>query len=124
MVYRDGFRVNPYGTGDDDWLDLDRIALASTGYKLNRRQIVGKVDISSNANPLLQDQTNREGIRDSEERSVLVTLLRHAILGEMKPFLEQCDQDADEGPALTTDEIEERVAKQRKCASRRSSSRS
>jgi predicted P-loop ATPase len=28
MVYRDGFRVNPYGDPDDDWLDLDRKALA------------------------------------------------------------------------------------------------
>lgn len=114
MVYRDGFRVNPYGTGDDDWLDLDRVALSSTGYKLNRRQIVGKVDISSEANPLLQDQTNREGIRDSEERRILVALLQHAILDELKPFLEKCDDEAEEGAPLTTDEIEERVTKQRK----------
>ena len=37
MVFRDGFRVNPYGSPDDDWLDLDRKALASAGYKVNRK---------------------------------------------------------------------------------------
>lgn len=36
MVFRDGFRVNPYGGPDDDWLGLDKKALASGGYKLNR----------------------------------------------------------------------------------------
>ena len=30
-VYRDGFRVNPYGSPNDDWLDIDRQALASSG---------------------------------------------------------------------------------------------
>jgi signal transduction histidine kinase len=114
MIYRDGFRVNPYGTGDDDWLNLDRVALASPGYKVNRRQIVGKVSISSKSNPALVDQTNREGIRDSQERGVLVHLLRHSILNEFKPFLERCDQDAKEGVALTVAEIEERVTKERK----------
>src|SRR5207253_9585898 len=65
------FRVNPYGDPEDDWLDLDRRALASAGYKVNRRQIIGKVEISSILNPGLVDQTNREGIRDSEEKQAL-----------------------------------------------------
>ena len=47
MVYRDGFRVYPYGGPDDDWLDLDRKAFATSGFKVNRAQIVGKVDIST-----------------------------------------------------------------------------
>lgn len=55
MVFRDGFRVYPYGNKDDDWLDLDRKALASSGYKVNRKQIIGKVDISRSGNPLLND---------------------------------------------------------------------
>jgi hypothetical protein len=58
LVYRDGFRVYPYGAASDDWLDLDRKALAASAYKLNRAQIIGYLRLSSTQNPRLQDQTN------------------------------------------------------------------
>ena len=44
-LYRDGFRVYPYGSENDDWLELDKTALASKGYALNRIQLVGQVEI-------------------------------------------------------------------------------
>ena len=53
--------VLPYGEDDDDWLALDRRALGSTGYLLNKAQFVGRVIISPIGNPLLNVQTNREG---------------------------------------------------------------
>ena len=34
LLFRDGFRVLPYGEDDDDWLALDRRALGSEGYLL------------------------------------------------------------------------------------------
>lgn len=92
MVFRDGFRVYPYGDRSDDWLDLDRKALAAGAYKLNRAQMVGYLRISSIANPLLQDQTNREGFRDSYDKEALRRLLRYVILGFCRPFLEEIDR--------------------------------
>lgn len=113
MVYRDGFRVNPYGSGDDDWLTLDPIAFRSQGYKVNRRQIVGKIDISSAANPSLVDQTNREGLRDCPEKHLLVKLLQNLLLDTFKPFLEQCDEAA-ASPPLTARDIDKRVGREEK----------
>lgn len=92
LVYRDGFRVYPYGERSDDWLDLDRKALAAGAYKLNRAQMVGYLRISSIANPLLLDQTNREGFRDSYDKEALRRLLRYVILGFCRPFLEEIDR--------------------------------
>ena len=92
MVFRDGFRVYPYGDRSNDWLDLDRKALAAGAYKLNRAQMVGYLRISSIANPLLQDQTNREGFRDSYDKEALRRLLRYVILGFCRPFLEEIDR--------------------------------
>lgn len=92
LVYRDGFRVYPYGDRSDDWLDLDRKALAAGSYKLNRAQMVGYLRISSIANPLLLDQTNREGFRDSYDKEALRRLLRYVILGFCRPFLEEIDR--------------------------------
>lgn len=110
MVYRDGFRVNPYGGPNDDWLGLDPIALASPGYKLNRKQIVGKVDINTYDNPNLSDQTNREGLRENKEKETLVALLQYLIWKETKPFLEDVKENAEANNAvLSIDDIEKRV---------------
>jgi len=112
MIYRDGFRVYPYGGPDDDWLDLDRKALAAGGYKVNRAQIVGKVDISALTNPRLTDQTNREGLRDCPETAVIKSLLRHVLLQQFKPFLDLVDEAEKVKERLTFADIEERVEAQ------------
>ena len=87
LLYRDGFRVNPYGAPDDDWLGIDVKALASSGYKVNRKQLIGAVNISARDNPKLIDQTNREGLRANEEKVLLVTLLSKVITDEFRNFL-------------------------------------
>jgi signal transduction histidine kinase len=106
MVYRDGFRVNPYGGPDDDWLGLDKRALASGGYKMNRNQLIGKLSITSLANPALLDQTNREGIRDSEEKQALERLLRVAIIEKFKGFLNEVERETKSLEPLSADELE------------------
>lgn len=110
MLFRDGFRVNPYGSLDDDWLNIDQKALSVSGYKLNRRQIIGKVDITSVDNPTLVDQTNREGLRDNIERQALVNLLKHIIWGELKPFLDISDKSMSKNLVpLNLNDIESRI---------------
>lgn len=79
LLYRDGFRVFPYGEDEDDWLALDRKALARTGYTLNKAQFVGKVEISRVANPALVDQTNREGLRETPEQQVFLGVMQYVI---------------------------------------------
>ena len=93
LLYRDGFRVYPYGSDQDDWLSLDRTALASSGYKVNRAQIVGRVAITSQNNPRLRDQTNREGLRDNLEKSILINLARYVLIEEFKTFIQTVDKD-------------------------------
>lgn len=78
-LYRDGFRVYPYGTEDDDWLELDRTALRAKGYALNRIQFIGQVEIGRFGNPHLIDQTNREGLRHTPEEAVLKEAIQLAV---------------------------------------------
>ncbi|WP_137009033.1 ATP-binding protein [Aquitalea aquatilis] len=108
LIYRDGYRVYPYGGRSDDWLDLDKKALASSAYKLNRAQIVGYLRLSSIANPALLDQTNREGFRDSPDREALKRVLRWVIAGSVRQFLEQVDREIE--PPLT--EVKQKVDQQ------------
>lgn len=109
MVFRDGFRVNPYGGPDDDWLRLDPRALGVSGYKVNRKQIIGKVDISSVTNPTLLDQTNREGLRNSPEKETLIALLQYVMWAEFKVFLDKVDNDRLTNDPLDLGELETRL---------------
>ena len=62
-IYRDGFRVKPYGDRGTDWLGLDkhRVKLVN---RFGSGATIGVVKITSDKNPALIDQTNREGIID------------------------------------------------------------
>lgn len=113
MLFRDGFRVHPYGGPDDDWLDLDRKALASGGYKMNRRQIVGKVDIKNADNPRLIDQTNREGLRDCPEKTALTALLKHILEVQMRAFMNEIEKERRRALDLNIEELTARAAEER-----------
>jgi len=93
MLYRDGYQVLPYGEENTDWLELDRDALGSRGYKLNKAQFVGRVRISRIENRHLIDQTNREGLRDCDEKKAFLALLQVAIKDTLKPLLESYEKE-------------------------------
>ncbi len=61
-VYRDGFRVLPYGEPHSDWLRLDLRRVQNPTMRLSNNMIIGSVFLSSQNNPQLRDQSNREGI--------------------------------------------------------------
>ena len=62
-IYRDNFRVKPYGEIGNDWLELDKSKVRDThGYRVGNNQTVGVIKISDETNPFLIDATNREGI--------------------------------------------------------------
>lgn len=92
MLFRDGYRVFPYGDDTDDWLGLDRRALASGGYKLNKSQFIGRVSITRTGNPELVDQTSREGLKDCDEKTVFVEILRFVIQDRMRKFLDDVEK--------------------------------
>ena len=61
-IYRDGFRVLPFGERGDDWLNLDHRRFQNPTYRLSNNQIMGYVLICRDQNPGLIDQTNRQGL--------------------------------------------------------------
>jgi len=65
-IYRDNFRVLPYGEKKNDWLRLDMRRVNNPTMRLSNNQVVGYVSISLDKNPELKDQSNREGIVESQ----------------------------------------------------------
>lgn len=92
LLFRDGFRVFPYGDEDDDWLVLDRKALGRSGYALNKTQFIGRVEISRAANPELLDQTNREGLRETSEQRVFIRIMQFVINTRLWEFLKDIEK--------------------------------
>jgi signal transduction histidine kinase len=78
-IYRDGFRVLPYGEPQDDWLRLDLRRVQNPTLRLSNNQIYGVVHISADQNPKLKDQSNREGLDENQAmddlRDVMVEVL-------------------------------------------------
>ena len=86
-IFRDDFRVRPYGENGNDWLDLGRRQAKSPGgagqklggYKIRPNQISGVVSISRLANKAFEDKSSREGIQENDEFQVFKNLLLQVI---------------------------------------------
>ncbi len=61
-IFRDGFRILPYGDKGDDWLGLDLRRVNNPSEFFSNNQLMGVVDIDQTNNPNLKDKTNREGL--------------------------------------------------------------
>lgn len=91
MLYRNGFRVLPYGEPDDDWLELDKRAFGQAGFLLNRQQLLGRVTVHS-AHTALSEQTNREGLIQSEASDALIAIMMWLMHIEFRNVLNQADK--------------------------------
>ena len=65
-IYRDDIRVLPYGNQNNDWVRLDLRRVNNPTLRLSNNQIVGYISIGLDTNPLLKDQSNREGIVEGQ----------------------------------------------------------
>ncbi|MCP4352985.1 MAG: GHKL domain-containing protein [Desulfobacterales bacterium] len=83
-IFRDGFRVRPYGENGQDWLGLGERQVQSPGsklggYRVGPNQISGIIKISRIANAIFQDKSGREGIQENEAfelfRNVLIEII-------------------------------------------------
>ena len=106
-LYRDGYRVNPYGGPSDDWLDLDRNAFSTSGFKLNRGQVVGRAKIRKKYNPYLTDQTNREGLTDGPEKRAFEGLLSSS-MEYFRGFVVDVDEELRRAERINADDAIER----------------
>lgn len=79
-VYRDGFRVLPYGEPHDDWLRLAYdVGRRSLLVPANNYNFFGHVDLSSEDNPLFEETSSREGLIENEAYEELQKFVRRCL---------------------------------------------
>lgn len=72
-IYRDGFRVHPYGQVGDDWLSLDNRSRQTPTVRLAKNQVIASIKTSRIHNPELIDRTTREGLVHNKAYEQLIT---------------------------------------------------
>ena len=77
-LYRDNFRVKPYGDPRSDWVNLDIAAHNNSMYPRNDA-IIGIVHISKSKNAHIVDTTTREGVVYSDEFQDLISFIQTSI---------------------------------------------
>ena len=79
-IYRDGFRVMPYGENHDDWLHLSRdSARRGVLVPINNPNVFGHVEIISSENVLFEETASREGFIENEAFEELRSFVRQGI---------------------------------------------
>lgn len=86
-IFRDDFRIRPYGEGGEDWLRLGERQAQSPGgagqklggYRIRPNQVSGTINISRIHNASFQDKSGREGIIENEVFDLFKNILLEII---------------------------------------------
>lgn len=121
-IYRDDFRVLPYGRSDYDFLGFEeRRSKRAGSYFFSYRRMFGYLDLQRERNPLLKDKSSREGlINNSQYRAFrndainfFTTLAQDYFATEAKQslFLDKKKELNDQHNALNADKAREKAEK-------------
>ncbi|MFK2878724.1 ATP-binding protein [Rhodanobacter hydrolyticus] len=61
-IYREGFRIRPYGDPETDWLELERRRVQDPSLRLGHNQVWGVVEIEDEGDSGLTERSSREGL--------------------------------------------------------------
>lgn len=86
-IFRDDFRIRPYGENGEDWLKLGERQSQSPGgagqrlggYRIRPNQIAGTINISRIHNLSFQDKSGREGIIENDVFELFKNIVREII---------------------------------------------
>lgn len=82
-IYRDKFRIRPYGDEENDWLTLDKRRVQTPAMRIGHNQISGIVVIDSEQDSKLVEKSSREGLEEDASfqrlRNLILSLLAKVV---------------------------------------------
>ena len=82
-LYRNGFRVLPYGESTDDWLKIDKRWGQESGFiniPLANRNVFGFVEITDTEGKIFEETASREGLIENETFLQLIDFLHKSFV--------------------------------------------
>lgn len=86
FLYKNNFRIQPYGDVEDDWLELDK--RKGQGYKrnLSTRELIGRIELNG-AQPDFVEISSREGVQKDEAFSELKEFFKPKVLRPLERYV-------------------------------------
>ncbi len=78
-LYREKFRIRPYGNGGIDWLDLDKQRIQNPSFRISNNQVIGFVEIMPEEISHLREKSARDGLKEDSYYFGLVHILQIVI---------------------------------------------
>lgn len=92
-IYRNGFRVRPYGDTDNDWLTLDTRRVQDPSLRIGHNQIAGYVSVGDQDASGLVERSSREGFEQNGSfrrlRRIIIELLARYVEPRRLKFREE-----------------------------------
>jgi signal transduction histidine kinase len=78
-LFREGFRIRPYGDSGYDWLELDRDRVQNPAMRIGSDQIAGYIQIGNEKETGLIEKSSREGFFENQSYFDLVKVVKRCI---------------------------------------------
>lgn len=108
-IYREGFRVRPYGNPENDWLALDTRRVQDPSLRIGHNQIAGYVTIEGQDSSNLIERSSREGFEDNGAFARLARLVTSLLTNVVEPkrYKFRSDTGLSRKRSTTFDEVRE-----------------
>lgn len=84
-IYREGFRVRPYGDPENDWLVLDSRRVQDPSLRVGHNQMAGYLRIESEQDSNLIERSSREGFEDNAAFQNLTKSVKRLLAEVLEP---------------------------------------
>lgn len=106
-LYRNGFRVVPYGYPDNDWLRLDQTyARRSYLFPIANRNWFGVIEVRDPEGRIFQEHTSREGLIETPAFQELVALASSVLITAAQKIAEQRNRKVRAGGSGSEEQAE------------------
>lgn len=78
-IYREQFRIRPYGEQSFDWLDFDKQRVQNPSYKIGHNQVIGFVYVRPEEESNLTEKSARDGLTENKSYYGLRTVVSRFI---------------------------------------------
>jgi signal transduction histidine kinase len=93
-IYRDGFRIRPYGDPENDWLTLDKRRVQNPSLRIGHNQIAGYVTVLDQDASGLVERSSREGFEQNGAFLRLHRLITYLLAERVEPRRQKFREDA------------------------------
>jgi len=99
FLYKNGFRIHPYGDEGDDWLGLEKRKGQGFARFLANRELMGRIEIYGSQRHLREVSSRDGGLEKTLERSELIEFFIKKVLRKLEKYVvEGIDWDSERKP--------------------------